>query len=71
MTHHQTIDELQRHGLAGDEAAILELGRRALNLTFDCGTYCEHREELWDLEDALLTEIPPDCPHCGKLLTDI
>lgn len=68
-----SIEELQRIARTGDEDAIYELGRRAIDIDFclDDGYYCKHALELWELEQALDAEIPPDCPHCGKLLTDV
>ena len=73
-----TIEELQRHGLAGDKDAIMELGRRALKLDFcrgystvDGARYCEHAIELDELKTALDNEIPPECPHCGKWITKL
>lgn len=69
-----TIEELQRRGLAGDEAAILELGRRVLDFEFCFGPgekrYCQHEHELHALQVKLDTEIPPQCPHCDGWLTD-
>lgn len=69
-----TIEELQSLGQAGDESAILELGRRVLEFDF-CLTeqsriYCEHAFELQTLEEHLNAEVPPDCPRCGHWLTE-
>lgn len=67
-----SIEDLQSQGLAGDEAAILELGRRVLEMDFCMSdtVYCEHRHELRELQNQLDTEIPPQCPKCDHWLTD-
>lgn len=67
-----SLEELQSHGLAGDQEAILELGRRVLEFDFCMSntSYCEHRIELKELEEQLDTEIPPSCPRCDQWLTE-
>lgn len=68
------IEDLQRRGRAGDESAILELGRRVLDFEFCLanseGRYCKHEHDLHALEVKLDIEIPPQCPHCSGWLTD-
>jgi len=66
---HLTINELQNYGIAGDEGALAELGRRVLDMTF-CyeKEYCVHEDELESLRCDLDNEIPDDCPHCGKCI---
>lgn len=67
------IADLQRRGRAGDQEAIVELGRRVLDFDFCLfGTphYCEHQHELVELERKLDIEIPEECPSCGTWLTD-
>ena len=71
--NHLTIDELQQYGRLGNEEALLELGRKVLDLDFCFGEkrYCSNQHDLAMLEYALESEeVPPDCPHCGKWLTD-
>lgn len=73
MLEHLTISELQRRGASGDTEALTELGRRVLDIDFDCqehGRYCPHLEELNKIADELNQHLPPDCPHCGKFLTN-
>jgi hypothetical protein len=66
-----SIAELQRHGIAGDQDAIFELGKRVLNLDIEEDDHmCEFRRELIQLKNDLFFDIPPDCPHCGGWLTD-
>jgi hypothetical protein len=67
-----TIQELQKLGSSGDERALIELGSRVLNLDFcfDDNKYCSHLIELSNLQQSLDTEIPADCPHCGKWLSE-
>jgi hypothetical protein len=68
------IETLQRRGRAGDEAALMELGRRVLD--FDLcllntpNRYCEHEHELQALQARLIMEVPPQCPHCDGWLTE-
>lgn len=71
--HCLSVEELQRLGRAGDSSAVAELGRRALDMDFCFGdeVYCEHRHELSDLQQALNSEPPPECPHCGGWLTEV
>jgi hypothetical protein len=68
------IETLQRRGRAGDEAALMELGRRVLDFDLcllNSGIrYCEHEHELQALQAKLNTEIPPQCPHCDGWLTE-
>ena len=75
---HNTIEELQQLGNNGDEAALLELGRKVLDVDFclvekhymNRDRVCTHLNELVKLQSDLDTDIPPDCPHCGKWITD-
>lgn len=71
---HWTIEDLQRIADVDDEA-LKELGRKVINLEIHeheilGNTYCEYVSELQDLKTALDSEIPPECPHCGKCITD-
>ena len=65
-----SIKELQQVGL--DEiAALTELGRRVIDFEFcdeDTKKYCASCEELEQLQRSLEEEMPPYCPHCGKLV---
>ena len=65
-----TMEELQHYGQCGDIEILAELGRRVLEFEFCYGDnrYCTHRIELGELKDELQSEIPPECPHCGKWL---
>ncbi len=49
---HLAINELQQLGRVGDEAALLELGRKVLDMDFCFGDkeYCESRHELAEME---------------------
>ncbi len=70
----RSINDLQRAGRAGDTDAIMELGQRVLDFDFCLfGTehYCEHNHALYELQTKLDNEIPPDCPSCGTMLTDV
>jgi len=66
------LEELQRAGRSGDEAAIMELGRKVLDMDFCFGEdkYCEHRYAMAELLDHLERDLPPDCPRCGMWLTE-
>lgn len=68
------VEDLQRRGRTGDESAILELGRRVLDIDFclaDSGKrYCRHEHDFNELLNKLDIEIPPQCPHCNGWLTD-
>lgn len=69
---HLSIKELQSIGIGGDTAALIELGKRVLSMEF-CPNdehICEHEHELFELKHDLDNEIPPDCPHCGKFISD-
>ena len=67
-----TIEELQSRGILNDEDALIELGKRVLNIKFNCNEFCcEHEYELAELQVALDSELPPECPHCGKFISDI
>jgi hypothetical protein len=69
-----SINELQSYGISGDEEALLELGKRVMNMPIndhDSQLFCEYRFELEELQAALDIEIPLDCPHCGGWLTDV
>jgi len=70
---HLTIVELQSFGRSGDANALIELGKRVLDIEFcfDDNKFCSHRDELSDLQYALENEVPPDCPHCGKWISDL
>lgn len=70
--NHLTIDELQQYGRLGNEEALLELGRKVLEFDFCMGgkTYCCHMDALVEIQTALEFEMPPECPHCDKWLTD-
>ena len=72
---HLTIKELQSIGYTGNIHALAELGRRVLDkiLHDDVGNdyFCEAEFELNELKLALDNELPPECPHCGKLIGDI
>lgn len=67
------IEDLQRMGNAGDENALIALGKKVLDFDFCLSDdkFCDHRFELEDIKNALDTEIHPDCPHCGKWITDV
>ena len=73
LLNHLTIKELQRLGRSGDASALAELGKRVLDMKFcfDDDKYCSHRIELYDLQHALESEVPPECPNCGKWISDI
>jgi hypothetical protein len=71
------FEELQSKAEAGDEGALIELGRRVLDWdvhTVDCDgpskRYCKYEVELISLQQDLDTEPPPECPHCGKWITE-
>lgn len=69
-----SIPELQNYAIYGDDAALLELGRRVVNMRIhehDYDFYCEYQFELEELQLALEVELPLECPHCGGWLTDI
>ena len=69
-----TIKDLQRLGNGDDEGTLIELGRRVLDLDFRVEGdrhICEYRNKLEDLELSLESEIPPECPHCGKFIGDV
>jgi hypothetical protein len=66
-----TIEELQKEGAMGNELALTELGRRVLTFEFCMiNKYCSHLAALAELQQALDTEIPDDCPHCGKFISE-
>ena len=72
--NHLTIAELQSYALAGEEAALIELGMRVLHMRLhddDGDFFCRHRFELEELQAALDVELPLECPHCGGWLTDL
>lgn len=66
------LEELQYLGMSNDQDAILELGRRALDMDFCMSdkSHCKHSLELIQLQQSLETEIPPQCPHCSGWLTE-
>ncbi len=69
-----SIEELQNYAISGEEAALIVLGKRVMNMAindYNDHMFCEYRIELEELQTALEIEIPLDCPHCGKWLTDI
>jgi len=71
---HFTFSELQSWGIAGDQGALLELGKRVLDMPTEYDGrdhHCQYKDELEDLRDELDREVPPDCPHCGKWITDL
>lgn len=74
MISHLTIDELQSAGRSGSLEALQELGRKVLDMNFCYGDLhaarCDHLEDLVSLQFELDCDIPTDCPHCGKWLTD-
>ena len=69
-----TIEELQCLGVKDDTAALIELGRRVIDIPVHDHTgnmyFCEAEWELKELEISLNNEIPPECPNCGHFLTD-
>ena len=67
---HCTIEDLQRLSRGGDEVAMKELGERIMwmNIIDDNYHECQYRDELDELKQDMA--VPPDCPHCGKWLTD-
>jgi hypothetical protein len=55
----------------GEKWAALELGFRVGKDDFcidELGDCCPHAVERDELQEILDNEIPPDCPHCGKLV---
>lgn len=72
---HYSVEELQDLALGGEEAALTELGRRVVRMRIHDGYHdnitCTYRWELESLQQALEVEIPLDCPHCGRWLTDV
>ena len=67
-----SLEELQRVG-PDDDSALLELGKRVVDFNFCTengirSRYCDSGEELYELKQDLENEMPPDCPHCGKLV---
>jgi len=69
-----SIQELQNYAISGDDEATFELGKRIMDMPIndhDSQLFCQYRFELEELQTALDMEIPLDCPHCGKWLTDV
>lgn len=72
-----SISELQSMGAAGDIDILAELGKRVLDLRIHEHTggiadyVCNAQWDLDELQRALDNEIPPECPRCGKWLTDV
>lgn len=73
MMNSLSIEELQIQGRAGNEEAILELGRRALDMDFcfSDSEYCVHKIEMAELKSELDREVPPSCPKCDHWLTTV
>lgn len=70
---HLSISELQQFN-EHDVVAMAALGRKVISYAFctyeEPNKFCEHLIELGELQSALASEIPPECPHCGKWITE-
>lgn len=68
-----SVGELLRYGEAGEDDALLELGRRVLRMQtcVENGNLCTHEDALQELQFSLENDIPEECPHCGEWVGDV